>query len=41
MHADRIGHTAILLSDGTLLVIGLGPGVAPATAELYEPGVVR
>jgi hypothetical protein len=37
MHMDRVGHTATLLPDGTVLVVGLGTGVTPATAELYDP----
>jgi hypothetical protein len=39
MTASRSGHTATLLADGTVLIIGgYGPGrVFEATAELYDP----
>ena len=41
MHADRIGHTATLLPDSTVLVVGLGTGAARVRAELYNPSTGR
>jgi hypothetical protein len=41
MHADRIGHTATLLPDGTVLVVGLGTGAEAVPAELYHPSTGR
>lgn len=41
MHADRIGHTATLLPDGTVLVVGLGTMAARVRAELYNPSTGR
>jgi N-acetylneuraminic acid mutarotase len=41
MHADRIGHTATLLPDGTVLVVGLGTFAARVRAELYDPSTGR
>jgi hypothetical protein len=41
MHADRIGHTATLLPDGTVLVVGLGTEAARVRAELYSPSTGR
>ena len=37
LHADRWGHSATLLPDGTVLVVGRGTPAAPAPAELYQP----
>ena len=36
LHADRFGHTATLLPDGTVLVVG-GSALEPPLAELYHP----
>jgi len=36
MAAARVGHSATLLPDGTVLVAG-GSDAAPASAELYDP----
>jgi N-acetylneuraminic acid mutarotase len=36
MSVTRVGHTATLLQDGTVLVVGGNPG-ASMTAELYDP----
>ena len=41
LHADRIRHTATLLPDGTVLVVGLGTPAAAAPAELYNPSSGR
>jgi len=41
MHADRIGHTATLLPDGRVLVVGLGTAAARVRAELYNPSTGR
>ncbi len=41
MHADRIGHAANLLLDGTVLIVGVGTRAAPVPTELYEPGSGR
>jgi N-acetylneuraminic acid mutarotase len=42
LHADRVGHTATLLPDGTVLVVGLGTRADEhATAELYHPSTGR
>jgi N-acetylneuraminic acid mutarotase len=36
LHADRVGHSATLLPDGTVLVVG-GSRLEPPLAELYHP----
>jgi N-acetylneuraminic acid mutarotase len=41
MHAHRVGHTANLLTDGTVLVVGLGTDREPASTELYDPSTGR
>jgi len=37
LHTARVGHTATLLQDGRVLVVGGYPGGASAGSEIYDP----